>query len=74
LTHTLSTGVLTASGSPERSVIAPRWAAILDHAHGAIVPLLGEETVIDQLQFDCARRQTDRAQYHESQDDGGSPS
>ncbi len=29
LTQTLSTGVLTASGSPDRSVIAPRWAAIL---------------------------------------------
>jgi len=28
LTHTLSTGVLMASGSPVRSVIAPRCAAI----------------------------------------------
>ena len=33
----------------------------LDHAHGALVALLGEKAVIDQLQLDRARREPDGA-------------
>jgi hypothetical protein len=42
-------------------------------AHRTVVALLGKKTVIDQLQFDGARRETDRAQHQERQYHRGAP-
>ena len=67
LTHTLSTGVLTASGSPAAIRDRAAMRRDLDHAHRAIIALLGEKAVIEQLQLHRARRQSDGAEHHQSQ-------
>ena len=48
--------------------IGDRAAVCCDfhHPHGTIVALLGEKSVIEQLQFDGARGQADRAQHHQA--------
>ena len=73
LTHTLSTGVLTASGSPERSVIAPRCAAILTTRIERSSPCLRQKAVVEQLQLHRARREPHGAQHHESEHQRGPP-
>ncbi len=45
----------------------------LDHPHRAVVALLGEKPVIDQLQLDRARCETEGAENHQPEDDGGAP-
>ena len=65
LTQTESTGVLTASGSPLRSVMLPRCATIAATREKRASPCCARNGMIDQLQIHGAADQPQRCQQQQ---------